>query len=141
MVSSRTKVCSRHFKAEDLKKSLNGIVTVKPGCIPSTFAWSAQSPRKRKSPTKRQTSRTHSKSKIHQREKEQEPSASPSTSESGSVLHKPIEERLKESKKENEMLREQLCSIQSRFKNLEIEKNKLEEKNRGLKVGSNEHES
>ena len=48
------KVCSLHFRPEDLRKSLSGRVYVADGAIPSKFAWSILSPRKRKAPTLRQ---------------------------------------------------------------------------------------
>lgn len=48
-----TKVCSRHFKPADIKKSLNGIVTLNASSVPSIFAWTV-SPREKKSLTKRQ---------------------------------------------------------------------------------------
>lgn len=52
-ISKHTRVCSRHFKLEDLKKSFNGIVTLKPGAVPSKFSWSVPSPAKRKPPKER----------------------------------------------------------------------------------------
>ena len=45
---SATKVCSLHFRPEDLWKSLSGRIYVADGAIPSKFAWSIPSPRKRK---------------------------------------------------------------------------------------------
>ena len=50
-VSNNTKVCSRHFKSDNLKKSLNGVVSLKNGAVPSVFAWKRRSPRKRLPPT------------------------------------------------------------------------------------------
>jgi len=38
-ISEGTRVCSMHFKPEDLKKSLNGRISPKPGAVPSIFAW------------------------------------------------------------------------------------------------------
>ena len=52
-VSKNTKVCSRHFKSDDLKKSLNGVVSLKNGAVPSVFAWKRSSPCKRPPPTPR----------------------------------------------------------------------------------------
>ena len=52
-VSNNTKVCSRHFKSDNLKKSLNGVVSLKNGAVPSVFAWKRSSPRKRPPPTPR----------------------------------------------------------------------------------------
>lgn len=54
-VNEGTRVCSRHFKTEDLRKSLNGRVSPKPGAVPSIFAWKRSSPRKRAPPTPRFT--------------------------------------------------------------------------------------
>jgi len=45
------RVCLRHFKPEDMKKSLNGRISPKPGAVPSIFAWKQSSPRKRPPPT------------------------------------------------------------------------------------------
>ena len=53
-----TRVCSRHFKPEDLKRSLNHKVSLKPGAVPSIFAWKRSSPRKRPPPTPRFTATT-----------------------------------------------------------------------------------
>ena len=50
-VSNNTKVCSRHFKSDNLKKSLNGVVSLKNGAVPSVFAWKRRSPCKRLPPT------------------------------------------------------------------------------------------
>jgi hypothetical protein len=53
-IHDKTKVCSLHFKPDDLKKSLNGRIFVKEGKIPSKFEWKLESPKKRKAPTFRQ---------------------------------------------------------------------------------------
>ena len=47
------KVCSLHFRQEDLRKSLAGRTYLVDECVPSTFGWSVPSPRKRKAPTER----------------------------------------------------------------------------------------
>ena len=52
-ISNTTKVCSRHFKSDDLKKSLNGVISLRKGAVPSVFAWKRSSPRKRPPPTLR----------------------------------------------------------------------------------------
>ena len=52
-ISNTTKVCSRHFKSDDLKKSFNGVVSLRKGAVPSVFAWKRSSPRKRPPPTPR----------------------------------------------------------------------------------------
>ena len=53
VITERTKVCSLHFRPEDLRKSLNGRVYVREDAIPSKFDWSGPSPKKRKAPTER----------------------------------------------------------------------------------------
>ena len=52
-LSNNTKVCLRHFKSDDLKKSLNGVVSLKNGVVPSVFAWKRSSPCKQPPPTPR----------------------------------------------------------------------------------------
>ena len=50
-VNQNTKICSRHFKPEDLVKAIGGQrVYVKAGVIPSRFSWSKGSPKKRAPP-------------------------------------------------------------------------------------------
>ena len=48
VITERTKVCSLHFKSEDLRKSINGRIYVKEGGIPLKFDWSGPSPKKRR---------------------------------------------------------------------------------------------
>ena len=57
-INEGRRVCSRHFKPEDLKRSLNNRVSYKPGSVPSIFAWKRSSPRKRPPPTSRFTATT-----------------------------------------------------------------------------------
>ena len=52
-VTEKTKVCSRHFRSSDLKKSLNGRIYVKDNVVPSRFKWCPESPQKRKAPATR----------------------------------------------------------------------------------------
>ena len=52
-ISDSTKVCSRHFRNEDLRKTLARKICLKPGAIPSISFWIRASPRKRKPPTER----------------------------------------------------------------------------------------
>ena len=68
-IRESTKVCSRHFRKKDLKKTLAGKICLKSGAVPSIFSWIRTSPRKRKPPTERYTC---------------EPVASPSTAPSSS---------------------------------------------------------
>lgn len=58
-VNQNTKICSRHFKAEDLVKAIGGQrVYVKAGVIPCRFSWSKGSPKKRAPPKCRNLSST-----------------------------------------------------------------------------------
>jgi hypothetical protein len=43
----------RHFRENDLKKTLAGKIVLNPGVVPSVFPWIRTSPRKRKPPTER----------------------------------------------------------------------------------------
>ena len=52
-ITRDAKVCSLHFRREDLRKSLAGRTYLVDGFVPSRFAWSIPSPRKRKAPTER----------------------------------------------------------------------------------------
>lgn len=63
-ITGSTKVCSLHFRAEDLRKSLNGRIYVSEGGIPSKFSWSIPSPRKRRAPTLRQPSQQQKRKKV-----------------------------------------------------------------------------
>lgn len=53
VITERTKVCSLHFRPEDLRKTLNERIYVRDGGVPSKFDWSGPSPKKRKAPTER----------------------------------------------------------------------------------------
>ena len=53
-IKTSTKVCSRHFRENDHKKSLTGKIYLRPGAVPSLFSWTRTSPRKRKVPTSRE---------------------------------------------------------------------------------------
>ena len=52
-VTKHTKVCSRHFRTGNLRKTLGGKYEVKDGVVPLVFPWIRTSPRKRKEPTAR----------------------------------------------------------------------------------------
>ena len=52
-ITESTKVCSRHFRKEYLRKTLAGKICLKPGTVPSIFSWIPTSPRKRRPPTER----------------------------------------------------------------------------------------
>ena len=51
-ITQGTRVCSLHFKPEDLRKTPHK-TKPKPGAVPSIFAWKRSSPRKRAPPTPR----------------------------------------------------------------------------------------
>ena len=61
-VTKSTRVCSRHFREGDIKKSLAGKNELKDGVVPSVFPWIRTSPRKRKEPMERHFEETASKS-------------------------------------------------------------------------------
>ena len=51
-VNQKTKICSHHFKPEDLDKAIGGqLVFVKDRVLPLRFSWSKPSPKKRKPPS------------------------------------------------------------------------------------------
>ena len=52
-VTEATKVCSRHFRPSEIKKTLAGKNELRAGVVPSVFAWIRTSPRKRKDPIAR----------------------------------------------------------------------------------------
>jgi len=52
-ITPDTKVCSLHFRREDLRTSLNSRQYIAERGVPSRFAWSVPSPTKRKAPTER----------------------------------------------------------------------------------------
>ena len=54
-ITESTKVCSRHFRKEDLRKTLAGKTCLQSSAVPSIFSWIRKSPRKRKPPTERYT--------------------------------------------------------------------------------------
>lgn len=63
-LNGATRVCSRHFRKEDLQRSLSGKVSPTPGAVPSQFVWKRSSPRKRAPPTPRCTATTVTKKKA-----------------------------------------------------------------------------
>ncbi|XP_015751994.1 PREDICTED: uncharacterized protein LOC107331849 [Acropora digitifera] len=52
-VTEATKVCSRHFRPGDIKKTLAGKNELRAGVVPFLFAWIRASPRKREDPIAR----------------------------------------------------------------------------------------
>ena len=61
-VTENTRVCSRHFREGDIKKTLAGKNELRGGVVPSVFTWIRTSPRKRKEPAERNFEVTASKS-------------------------------------------------------------------------------
>ena len=53
-IKPTTKACSRHFRENDIKKTLTGKFQLRAGAVPSLFSWTCTSPRKRKAPTYRE---------------------------------------------------------------------------------------
>lgn len=119
-LAPRTKVCSRHFKSTDMKNSLNGIITLKPGSVPSKFSWTI-SPRKRKSPTKRQYTTTT----VLDEPKDL-------TGEPAEICEPTIEESLIEAKTENSKLKEEIIKLESQLQELRLKTEKLEQTNTAL---------
>ena len=64
LINDETRVCSRHFRGEDLHRSLSGKVSPRTRVVPSKFAWKRSSPRKRAPPTLRFTATTVAKRKA-----------------------------------------------------------------------------
>ena len=63
-INQGTRVCSKHFRGEDLQRSLSGKVSPRTGAVPSKFAWKRSSPRKQAPPTPRFTATTVAKRKV-----------------------------------------------------------------------------
>ena len=63
-INEGTRVCSRHFRGEDLQRRLSGKVSPSTGAVTSKFAWKQSSPRKRAPPTPRFTATTVAKRKA-----------------------------------------------------------------------------
>ncbi|XP_020917026.1 uncharacterized protein LOC110254386 [Exaiptasia diaphana] len=133
-VTTTTKVCSRHFETTDMKKSLAGIVTLKPGTVPSKFSWTVTS-NKRKAPTTRPepTMKVKKGDQIETLESIEELSQSSTASsileeselnikETLYELKKKLEEantRIQSLESENTMLKTKLSALEVRFKTTE----------------------
>lgn len=146
VITERTKVCSLHFKSEDLRKSINGRIYVKEGGIPSKFDWSGPSPKKRKAPTERQP--LPAKKKLLTEETVEmfafEPSFEVDTCETQDVERQiseqtkqigELEEKLKQSesdinnlRRENNEQSEKIGELESEINNLRRENTELNEK-------------
>ena len=63
-INQGTWVCSKHFRGEDLQRSLSGKVSPRTGAVPSKFAWKRSLPRKQAPLTPRFTATTVAKRKV-----------------------------------------------------------------------------
>ena len=52
-MTNETRVCSRHFRADDFRKTHNGVIQLRDGVVPSVFVWKTSSPKRRKPPSDR----------------------------------------------------------------------------------------
>jgi len=113
-----TKVCPRHFKQKDFKKSFNGRkILLKDGVVPSTFPWTV-SPRKRKAPAVRIPPIPKAKAKEDGDEVEiHEPSTS-----------KSLEDELQELKELNSNLQDNIKHLGRELNEVKAEKERLESK-------------
>ena len=98
-ITHGTRVCSRHFKSEDLRKTPNKTF-LRPGAVPSIFTWKRSSPRKRPPPTYR--SEPHLFPKKSKKDKDNVPKTDSTnlqrkkieTAPSASTSHDPKTEKL-----------------------------------------------
>jgi len=63
-VTENTKICSRHFREGDIKRTLAGKNELRYGVVRSVFPWIRTLPRKRKNPAERNFDLTASKSAL-----------------------------------------------------------------------------
>lgn len=106
MLKKKTKVCSSHFLPTDVKKSLNGIITLKKDAVPSVFSWSREGFQNRKPPKDRQSTD----------EVDNGPSCSElpmAENEKENTVPKSLEEQLKE---EILALKERVSALEDRVK-------------------------
>ncbi|XP_067050019.1 uncharacterized protein [Acropora muricata] len=137
VITERTKVCSLHFRSEDLRKSINGRIYIKEGGVPSKFDWSGPSPKKRKAPTERQPLPAKKKlltednvSVNNEVQETIEMSASePSTSFEEDTCKTPgLERQIAEQRTKIGELEEKLKQAESEINNLRHENTELNEK-------------
>lgn len=107
-----------------MKKSLNGIVTLKPDSVPSKFSWTI-SPRKRKSPTKRPSATTTT---VHVPIDELEDLVTAPAE----ILEPTLEEKLIESETENNKLNEEIFTLESQLQELQQKLEQIEITNKTL---------
>ena len=124
-ITELTKVCSRHFKQTDLKKSLNGKkVSLKEGIVPSKFPWT-DSPRKRKAPAIHIPLPPKAKAAKHDGEEVDIDEPSTSTSKS-------LQDELQELEEQNSNLQEKIKELEQELNEVKAEKERLESKNSEL---------
>ncbi len=102
-----TKVCSQHFNQTDLNKSLNGIVTLKKGSVPSKFSWLNGSSCERATPDDGQKSDSNADICIN---------VTSNAANTQDIVHigsDPDEPLIVESKSVEELSREQLKELKS----------------------------
>ena len=138
VITERTKVCSLHFRSEDLTKSINGQIYIKEGGVPSKFDWSGPSPKKRKAPTewqplpakKKLLTEDNSVSVNNEVQETIEMSASePSTSFEEDTCKTPdLETQIPEQSTKIGELEEELKQAESEINNLRRENTELNEK-------------
>lgn len=123
-ILSSTKVCSLHFKTTDLKKSLNGIITLKSkGVVPSKFSWTSEKS-KRKSPRKIQTTEsTKPATNILQPEA--------TTSDCADDITETI---LENSEEDINSLKEKILSLERNLNTAQERVNDLEKENKALRA-------
>ena len=123
VITERTKVCSVHFRSEDLRKSINGRIYIKEGGVPSKFDWSVPSPKKRKAPTERQP--LPAKKKLPTEDAVCEPSTS---FEDDTCKSPNLERQIAEQSTKIGELEEKLKQAESEMNNLRRENIELNEK-------------
>lgn len=75
-IKPKTKVCSRHFRENDFIKTLASSKDLRADAVPSVFAWTRTSPRKRKPPTVHENIAETSQIILEENETEEEPNYS-----------------------------------------------------------------
>ena len=123
-ITELTKVCSRHFKETDLKKSLNGKVSLKEDTVPSKFPWTV-SPLKRKTPAVRITQPAKAKAASHEGFELDHPRTSKS-------LEDDLREQSRELEERNSNLQEKIEGLERELNEVKVEKERLKNKNSEL---------
>lgn len=135
-VRKTTVVCGRHFRESDIKRTLAGKNMLKPGVVPSLFAWVRTSPRKRNPPkvrlfsidkrTERQTEKEPAQDMTIEEREEQAfiDEIEPTSVDFGTQTdYTPYEEHL----------RETIQTLNQKIEDLTLKVSHLERKNNELK--------